>query len=155
MDTARNRSVEIAVGLFVMAGLLCVAYLTVKLGKLEVLGGDTYEVKARFLDVTGLKAGAGVELAGVRVGRVDSIDLSQDKKAIVSMKIAKAVKLSDDAIVSVKTSGLIGDKYVKITPGGAGDPVKPGGLLTETESSVDIQDLIGKYVFGGVKEEKK
>ena len=151
----KNRSVEMAVGLFVLAGLLCAAYLTVKLGKLEVLGGDTYEVKARFIDVTGLKDGANVELAGVRVGRVESIDLSPDKHAIVSLKIQNGVALTDDAIVSVKTSGLIGDKYLKITPGGAGEPVKPGGLLTETESSVDIQDLIGKYVFGGVKEEKK
>ena len=155
MDTMKNRSVEITAGLFVLAGLLCAAYLTVKLGKLEVLGGDTYEVKARFIDVTGLKSGAGVELAGVRVGRVDAIGLSPDRHAIVSMHIQKGVKITDDAIVSVKTSGLIGDKYLKITPGGAGDPLAPGGLLTDTESSVDIQDLIGKYVFGGVKEEKK
>ena len=151
----KNRSVEIAVGLFVMAGLACAAYLTIKLGKMEVLGSGGYEVKARFLDVTGLKAGAGVELAGVRVGRVDSIVLTPDKRAIVSMRLDDAVKLTDDAIVSVKTSGLIGDKYVKITPGGAGEPVRPGMTLTETESSVDIQELIGKYVFGGIKEEKK
>ncbi|WP_243360980.1 outer membrane lipid asymmetry maintenance protein MlaD [Fundidesulfovibrio terrae] len=151
----KNRSVELAAGLFVLAGLLCAAYLTVRLGKLEVLGGDSYEIKARFIDVTGLKEGAGVELAGVRVGRVESIGLSPDKHAIVTMLIEKGVKVTDDAIVSVKTSGLIGDKYLKITPGGAGDPLAPGGLLTDTESSVDIQELIGKYVFGGVKEEKK
>lgn len=154
MDTMKNRSVEMAVGLFVLAGLLCAAYLTIKLGKLEVIGGDTYELKARFIDVTGLKDSAPVEMAGVRVGRVESIALSPDKHAIVTLRIQKGVKVTDDAIVSVKTSGLIGDKYLKITPGG-GDPVAPGGLLTETESSVDIQDLIGKYVFGGVKEEKK
>lgn len=151
----KNRSVELAVGVFVLAGLLCVAYLTVKLGKLEVLGGDGYKVTARFIDVTGLKDGASVELAGVRVGHVTDIGLAPDKHALVTMELAKGVKLSDDAIVSIKTNGLIGDKYVKITPGGAGDPVKPGGMLTETESSVDLQDLIGKYVFGGVKEEKK
>ena len=155
MDTMKNRSVEFAAGLFVLAGLLCAAYLTVKLGKLEVVGGDSYDIKARFIDVTGLKEGAGVELAGVRVGRVESIGLSPDKHAIVTMRIQKGVKVTDDAIVSVKTSGLIGDKYLKITPGGAGEPLAPGGLLTDTESSVDIQELIGKYVFGGVKEEKK
>jgi len=155
MDTMKNRTVELTVGLFVLAGLACAAYLTLKLGKVEMLGGDAYAVKARFIDVTGLRDGASVELAGVRVGRVDGIELSADKKAIVSLKISKGVKLSDDAIVSIKTNGLIGDKYVKITPGGAGDPVRPGDLLTETESSVDIQDLIGKYVFGGVKEDKK
>ena len=150
----KNRAVEIAVGLFVLAGLACAAYLTVKLGKMEVLGSAGYDVKARFIDVTGLKPGAGVELAGVRVGRVLDIHLSPDRRAIVSMRIDDAVKLTDDAIVSVKTSGLIGDKYVKITPGGGGEPVKPGMVLTETESSLDIQELIGKYVFGGVKEEK-
>lgn len=155
MNTMQNRSVEMAVGLFVLAGLLCAAYLTVRLGKMEVLGADGYEVKARFIDVTGLKEGANVELAGVRVGRVSGIVLSPDRKAIVSLNLGKGVVLTDDAIVSIKTSGLIGDKFVKITPGGAGDPVKPGGLLTETESSIDLQDLIGKYVFGGVKEEKK
>ena len=151
----KNRSLELAVGLFVLAGLLCAAYLTVRLGKMEVLGSGGYVVKARFIDVTGLKEGAGVELAGVRVGRVEAIALSPDKKAIVSLRLDESVKLTDDAIVSVKTSGLIGDKFVKITPGGGGEPVKPGALLTETESSVDIQELIGKYVFGGVKEEKK
>lgn len=151
----KNRSVELAAGVFVLVGLLCVAYLTVKLGKLEVLGGDGYKVTARFIDVTGLKEGAGVEMAGVRIGRVTAIDLAQDKHAMVSMELNKSVRLADDAIVSIKTNGLIGDKYIKITPGGAGDPVAPGGLLTETESSVDLQDLIGKYVFGGVKEEKK
>ena len=151
----KKYSMETAVGLFVLAGLLCVGYLTVKLGKLEVLGGDSYTVKARFIDVTGLKNGANVELAGVRIGRVDDIILSPDKRAVVALRIDKSVKLADDAIVSIKTSGLIGDKYVKITPGGAGDPVAAGGMLTETESSVDIGDLIGKYVFGGVKEEPK
>lgn len=150
----KNRSVEIAAGLFVLLGLLCAAYLTVRLGKMEVLGGDSYEVKARFIDVTGLKVGAGVELAGVRVGRVEGIDLGPGMKAIVTLKVRNGLALTDDAMVSIKTSGLIGDKFVKITPGG-GDPVKPGGMLTETESSVDIQELIGKYVFGGVKEEKK
>jgi phospholipid/cholesterol/gamma-HCH transport system substrate-binding protein len=81
---------------------------------------------------------------------VASIALSKDDKAMVTMKIDKSVVLSDDAIVSIKTSGLIGDKYIKISPG-AGQPIGPGGMLTETEPSVDLTDLIGKYVFGGVK----
>jgi len=148
------RKMELAVGLFVLIGLFCAAYLTVRLGKLEVIGGDAYPVKARFLDVTGLKTGASVELGGVRIGRVDAIALSPDDYAIVTMRIEKAVKLTDDAVVSVKTSGLIGDKFLKITPGG-GDPLPAGGMLTDTESSTDLQDLIGKYVFGGVKGEKK
>jgi len=148
------RKMELTVGLFVLIGLLCAAYLTVKLGKLEVLGGDTYVVKARFTDVTGLKAGASVEMGGVRVGRVDSLVLSREDYAIVTMSIDKTVKLTDDATVAVKTSGLIGDKFLKITQGG-GSPLPAGGMLTDTEPSLDLQDLIGKYVFGSVKEEKK
>jgi phospholipid/cholesterol/gamma-HCH transport system substrate-binding protein len=147
----KKYSMETAVGLFVLAGLLCVGYLTIKLGKLEVIGGATYVVKARFTDVTGLKERANVELAGVRVGQVDAIALSPDGTALVSLKLDDSVHLTDDAIASIKTSGLIGDKFVKLSPGGSGKPIGPGGLLTETESAVDLGDLIGKYVFGGVK----
>jgi len=145
------RKIELAVGLFVLIGLLCAAYLTVKLGRLEVLGGDAYLVKARFLDVTGLKTGANVELGGVRVGRVDAVSLSPDNYAIVTMSIDKATRLTDDAVVSVKTSGLIGDKYIKLSLGGSPDLIEPGGKITETQSALDIEDLIGKYAFGGVK----
>ncbi|MDQ7832081.1 MAG: outer membrane lipid asymmetry maintenance protein MlaD [Desulfovibrionaceae bacterium] len=148
----KKYSIETAVGVFVLAGLLCVAYLTVKLGKMEIFGGDTYTVYARFNDVTGLGNGAFVEMAGVRVGKVSSIGLHpEDNTAVVELRIQNDVRLTDDAIASIKTSGLIGDKYVKISPGGSGVMVNPGGMLLETESSVDLTDLIGKYVFGGVK----
>jgi phospholipid/cholesterol/gamma-HCH transport system substrate-binding protein len=148
----KKYSIETAVGVFVLAGLLCVAYLTVKLGKMEIFGGDTYTVYARFNDVTGLGNGAFVEMAGVRVGKVSSIGLHpEDNTAVVEFRIQNDVRLTDDAIASIKTSGLIGDKYVKISPGGSGVIVNPGGMLLETESSVDLTDLIGKYVFGGVK----
>jgi phospholipid/cholesterol/gamma-HCH transport system substrate-binding protein len=148
----KKYTIETAVGVFVLAGLLCVTYLTVKLGKMEILGGDHYPVLARFADVTGLGEGAYVEMAGVRVGKVAAIGLDpHDNAAIVKMLIQNGVRLTDDAIVSVKTSGLIGDKYVKISPGGSDVVVAPGGMLLETESAVDLTDLIGKYVFGGVK----
>lgn len=144
--------IETAVGVFVLAGLLCVAYLTIKLGKLDVIGDDDYTVTARFNDVTGLKTGAYVELAGVRIGKVDAIALDPKTNiALVTLSIQNGVTLTDDAIASVKTSGLIGDKFIKVSPGGSDDRLKPGGVITETESSVEIGDLIGKYVFGGVK----
>jgi phospholipid/cholesterol/gamma-HCH transport system substrate-binding protein len=146
----RKYSMETAVGLFVLMGLLCVGYLTIKLGKLEVLGGETYQITAKFTDISGLKTSANVEMAGVRIGQVADIALSREGKAIVTMKINKSVTLTDDAMASIKTSGLIGDKYIKISQG-AGAPVGPGGMLTETEPSMDLGDLIGKYVFGGVK----
>jgi phospholipid/cholesterol/gamma-HCH transport system substrate-binding protein len=148
----KKYTMETTVGIFVLAGLLCVAYLTVKLGKLEVIGGDTYPVTARFKDVTGLKNGAYVEMAGVRIGRVAGISLDpKDNMALVALDIQKGVHLTDDTIASIKTSGLIGDKFVKISPGGSDDILKPGGLIVETEPAVDLGDLIGKYVFGGVK----
>ena len=148
----KKYAMETSVGIFVLAGLLCVAYLTVKLGKLDVIGGDGYQVTAKFRDVTGLKSGAYVEMAGVRIGRVSGISLdSKDHAALVGLTLDKDIRLTDDAIASIKTSGLIGDKFVKISPGGSDDPLRPGGMIVETESSVDLGDLIGKYVFGGVK----
>ena len=148
----KKYAMETTVGIFVLAGLLCVAYLTVKLGKLEVIGGNDYPVVARFKDVTGLKSGAYVEMAGVRIGRVAAIALDpKDNTALVTLNVQNGVHLTDDAIASIKTSGLIGDKYVKISPGGSDQTLGPGGMLMDTESSVDLGDLIGKYVFGGVK----
>ncbi len=148
----KKYTMETTVGVFVLAGLLCVAYLTVKLGKLEVIGGDNYPVTARFKDVTGLKNGAYVEMAGVRIGRVAGIALdTRDNTALVTLDIQKGVRLTDDAIASIKTSGLIGDKFVKISPGGSDEVLKAGSMIVETEASVDLGDLIGKYVFGGVK----
>jgi len=148
----KKYALETTVGIFVLAGLLCMAYLTVKLGKLEVIGGDDYPLVARFKDVTGLKNGAYVEMAGVRIGRVSGVSLDpKDNSALVTLRIQQGVRLTDDTIASIKTSGLIGDKFVKVSPGGSDDVLKPGGMIVETESSVDLGDLIGKYVFGGVK----
>ncbi len=144
--------VETAVGIFVLIGLACVAYLTIHLGKVEFFGGNTYSVSARFNDVTGLVNGAEVQMAGVTIGHVSAISLRpEDKTALVTLQIQNNIPLDEDAIASIKTSGLIGDKYIKISPGGSGEQLAPGSLLTDTESSVDLTDLIGKYIFGGVK----
>ncbi|MBW1775489.1 MAG: outer membrane lipid asymmetry maintenance protein MlaD [Deltaproteobacteria bacterium] len=144
-----KRSIEAAVGIFVILGMICVGYLTIKLGKMQILGDNTYSVNARFDSVAGLKAGAYVEMAGVPVGLVDSITFdNKDQVAMVKLKIDKGVTLTDDVIASVSTSGLIGDKYIKLTPGGGDENLKPGGVITDTESAVDIESLISKYVFG-------
>jgi phospholipid/cholesterol/gamma-HCH transport system substrate-binding protein len=120
-----NRSsIEIAVGIFVLLGILCVGYLTIRLGKMKWLGDDSYAVYAHFQSVSGLNAGASVEMAGVQIGQVGAISLSNEEKvAIVKIKIKKEVVLSDDVIASVKTSGLIGDKYIMLSPGGSGNRV--------------------------------
>ncbi len=146
-----EKTIETAVGIFVVIGLICVGYLTIKLGKMQWFGDDTYPVYARFQSVSGLKPGAFVEMAGVQIGQVESITLDQDEKvALVKIKIKKGVVLEEDVIASVTTAGLIGDKYINITPGGSDQFLKPGDMITETESAVNLEELISKYVFGGV-----
>ena len=148
----KRSSVEVGVGIFVLIGLVCVGYLTVRLGKMELLGSEHYFLHARFNSVTGLEAGARVEIAGVQVGQVDDISLHlEDQVAMVRLKIKKEVVLTDDVIASVKTTGLIGDKYIKLSPGGSEDELGPGDLITETESALDIEELVSKYAFGEVK----
>lgn len=147
----KKSTIETAVGIFVLIGIACVGYMTIKLGQMELLGGNYYFLKARFESVSGLTRGAVVEIAGVRIGQVDGIDLdSESQMAMVSMKILKEVTLSDDVIASVRTSGLIGDKYIKLAPGGSDEILKPGDTITETESALDVEELISKYVFGDI-----
>ena len=144
-------SKEAAVGFFVLIGLICLGYLTIKLGKMELFNSDGYSVFATFTSVSGLKPGAEVDIAGVKVGRVKSIRLDNKlPRAIVELNVNNNIHLTDDAIASVKTSGLIGDKYISISPGGTGEPLKNGDEIMDTESSVDLESLISKYLFGKV-----
>jgi phospholipid/cholesterol/gamma-HCH transport system substrate-binding protein len=147
----KRSTIELSVGIFVLIGIICVGYLTIKLGKMEILGENVYELEARFQSVAGLKNGASVEMAGVQVGQVSKVFLDTDKKvAVVKLKIQNDLQLTDDVIASVKTSGLIGDKYIKLSPGGSDTILKAGDRIVETESAVDLEELISKYVFGGV-----
>ncbi|MFZ0727897.1 MAG: outer membrane lipid asymmetry maintenance protein MlaD [Desulfobacterales bacterium] len=144
-------SVEVAVGLFVLIGIISVGYLTIRLGKMEIIGDNYYTVTARFQSIAGLKTGSEVELAGVPIGKVEDFSLDQERwMALVRMKILKDIVLSEDVIASIKTAGLIGDKYIKLSPGVSDVPLKPGGMITETESALDIEELISKFVFGKV-----
>lgn len=144
-----RRGVEVAVGVFALIGLVALGYLTIRLGKLEVVGVRGYHVQAAFDSVAGLKKGAVVEIAGVEVGRVTDIGL-REYRAVVTMLIEPGVRLQEDAVVSVKTKGLIGEKYVRISPGGSERLVGPGGRLRETESPVELEEIIAKYIFGKV-----
>jgi phospholipid/cholesterol/gamma-HCH transport system substrate-binding protein len=142
---------ELAVGVFVLIGMIAVGYLTIKLGKMEVLQGNYYQVSARFQNVAGLKAGSSVQIAGVEVGRVAGVTVNPENfAAIVTMKIEKKVVLDDDTIASVKTEGLIGDKIIKLSPGGSGKGLKPGDTLLETESAIDFEQLISQFIMGKV-----
>ncbi len=141
--------VELAVGLFVIAGVLALGYLSIKLGKMEVVGGKGYEVYALFSNSGGLKAGSAIIIAGVDVGRVKSIGL-ENYQARVVLDLPENVKLQEDAIASIKTRGLIGEKYIEITPGGSGKMIKPGGRIRETQPAIDLEELISKFVFGKI-----
>ncbi len=140
--------IDTIVGIFVVIGIVCIGYLTIKLGKMEVIGHKHYNVSARFQSISGLTPGAHIEMAGVKIGAVDSVSFDVERKvAVVNMKIHKGVTLSEDAIASVKTSGLIGDKYIKLSPGSSDVILKDGDTIYETESAIDIEDLVSKYIF--------
>ena len=142
---------ETAVGLFVFVGVMCIAYMSVKLGNVALFSDSHYVLNAQFSDVTGLKVNAPVQMFGVDIGYVKRIELDQEQGlAMVQMSINKDITLTDDAIASIKTSGLIGDKFLKVSPGGAGESLKDGGTIFDTESSVDLEELISKFVFGKV-----
>jgi len=141
---------ELAVGAFVLLGLICLGYLSIKLGKLEVLGGQAYELQAEFDSASGLKPGAAVEIAGVEVGRVKTISLRGDR-ATVSLAIWNGERLYSDAIASIKTRGIIGEKFVALSPGAAGQVLKPGGSIRDTESGLDLEQVISQFIHGGVK----
>jgi len=140
---------EFAVGLFMIVGILCLGYISIKLGKMEILGDKGYEVEAVFSNSGGLKTGSSVVIAGVDVGRVKEVALD-DYQARVVLNLPLDVKIQEDAIASIKTKGLIGEKYVEITPGGADELIQPGGRIRDTQSAVDFEELISNYVFGKI-----
>lgn len=144
-----HRVTEIVVGAFVVAGLLCLGYLAIRLGKLEAFGNSGYVVYADFANVAGVRLGDSVEIAGVKVGRVDSMSLVDDR-ARLSLRIDPGVAIQEDAIASARARGLIGDKYIAISPGASDRLVPSGGRIRETESPPDITDLIGRMIGGNV-----
>ncbi len=149
-----HKKLELLVGVFALLGLAAVAWLTVKLGSGELLGGGTYLVEARFANAGGLGKGSSVLLAGVPVGRVETVRMDpSDYSAIATLRLVKEVKLPTDTMASIKTTGLIGDKYVALLPGADEAEVGEGFRITLTESAVDLESLLGKMAFGQVKED--
>jgi len=145
----KKGNLELIVGVFVLAGLACLAYIAVHLGKLE-FGGSGYRVTAFFDNISGLKEGASVEVAGVEVGRVESIQLASGDRAELVLKLHPGIKLRDDAIASIRTKGIIGDKFVKLSLGNSENSIPNGGKIRDTESAVEWEELISKYLHGKV-----
>ncbi len=139
---------ELTVGSFMIIGLVCFSYLAVIVGGVDWFSDESYRVKARFNSISGLKQGAIVEIAGVKVGKVEHIDLDNGEyEAIVELSLKNGVKLQEDSIASIRTAGIIGDRFVNIKPGGADDLIEPGGTIIETESAISLEELISKYIF--------
>ncbi len=145
----KRSSLELVVGVFVVVGLICLAYVAIHLGKMEVWGTG-YQLSAVFDNVSGLKTGAVVEVAGVDVGRVESIRLTPEYQAKVNMSLTRGLKVHDDAFASVRTKGIIGDKFIKLSPGSSEKVLPSGGRITNTESAVDLEELISSFIHGKV-----
>ena len=141
-----GRKTEVSVGIFMIIGIASLVYLSVNLGGVDLFGGNTYSIEARFGSIEGLEVGASVEIAGVQVGRVKSITL-EENEALLKMEIYKGTELTDDTIASIRTKGVIGDKFVKLSPGGSDEMLGDQDALMDTESAISLEELISKYIF--------
>lgn len=147
----KEKNVEIIVGMFVLAGFLAFAYLALNLGEVSFFkASSSYEVNAEFTSVSGIKKGASVQIAGVVVGDVSRIWLKDDY-AYLSLRINNDVKLPSDSMASVKSQGIIGDKFIMLSPGADEEMLQAGDLIVDTESAIDIESLISKFAFGSAK----
>jgi len=146
----KKLELEMVVGFFLLLGIISLGYISVKLGKLEIVGKGGYTFYAEFEKAGGIKPKARVEIAGVEVGTVKNISITDDYRALVELSIDKRIKLQEDVIASIKSKGLIGEQYVQISPGGSDKIIPDKGKIRETESAIDIQEIISKYVFGKI-----
>jgi phospholipid/cholesterol/gamma-HCH transport system substrate-binding protein len=149
-------AMETTVGIFVVCGLLAVGYMTVNLGHFSILGDDSYSLSAPFTSVSGLRPGSPVMMLGIEIGKVQQLTMDQkNQMARVEIRVKNGIQVYDDAIAAIKTEGLIGDKYLSISPGGGGTLLKPGGTIAQTQPPADFLDLLGKYIFGAIKKEEE
>ncbi len=143
---------DLAVGAFVLAGLVALAWLALKIGGGALVGGDTVLVRARFNNLGGLAPGASVMVSGVVVGRVERVELDERFAAIATLRVRRDLALPADTMASIRSSGLIGEKFVALSPGADDETLRPGDLITDTESAVDLESLISRFAFGGVQQ---
>lgn len=146
-----KRKIEMGVGCFILLGLCAVLYLAIQLGGARLLGGDTYQLKAQFSSAAGVNAGSRVEISGVRVGTVTSVELDAMYFALVVLELPRSIAIDEDAIASVKTSGLIGDRFIELSPGGSDSMLNDGDYIYDTIPALDIEDLISRFALGGLE----
>lgn len=148
----KYQKIEFLVGCFVLAGLIAVLYLAIRVGGARIFGSDSYELKARFSSAAGLNPGSRVEIAGVRVGTVKEVILDENFYAIATLELPRSLELDEETMASVKTAGLIGDRYIQLTPGGFGESLQAGDTIVDTEAAMDIEGLISRFALGGIDE---
>ncbi len=140
-----SRTTKLLVGIFALLGILALADLSLRLGKLELFPPPSYTLYGNFDNITGLKVGDQVQIAGVKVGKVLDTSL-QDYRARVAMQIYNGVEVDSDAIAAVKTSGIIGDKYIDIAPGYSNRYLPNDGTFIHTQSAFVLEDAIGALI---------
>ena len=138
------------VGLFVLIGIISIYFLAFRVGQDQLIGKKTYQLSAIFNNLSGVSKNGRVEVAGVRVGSVRSIELSDQFKAVAILDIYEGVALEDDTMAVVKTSGLIGDRFIELIPGGSGILLESGDYIVDTQSALDLESLISKFGFGNI-----
>jgi phospholipid/cholesterol/gamma-HCH transport system substrate-binding protein len=142
---------ELLVGFLLLCGIAVLVYISLNLGQISFGASEGYAVQAEFTNAGGLQDGAAVELAGVQVGRVEKVQLTEDYRAHVTIHLQPTVVLKEDAKAAIKSAGLIGERYIEILPGTAANQIAPDGYIRHTESPVDIQEIIQKFIFGNVE----
>jgi phospholipid/cholesterol/gamma-HCH transport system substrate-binding protein len=147
----KHFDIELLVGLFLFCLVGILGYFSLRLGQVDLAGDGGYTVQAEFTTAGGLQTGAAIELAGVKIGRVEKVILDH-YHARVYLKLQSDIPLSEDAKAAIKTKGLIGERYVEILPGRNPKHLEPSGQIRDTESPVDIQELIAKFIFGNVEQ---
>lgn len=143
------KKIEMVVGIFVLIGVMSVTWLAMQLGQVGGLGKSGYELVAVFNDVGGVREGSDVMLAGVSIGQVNSVSLKDNAEAKMVLTINNGVLISSDASVSIRTKGLIGEKFVRVNQGAYEEYLAEGDEFEDAESSLNIEDLISKYIFSG------
>ncbi len=144
----KKQHTELLVGIFLLAGIIAISFLALRMGDVGLFDNDEYIIKTRFTSASGLKEGAYVEVAGVTVGKVKQIVFNPETYlADVDISLQRNIKIPEDSIASIRTSGIIGDKFVKISAGGSDTYLEAGMEIIETEPSINLEELISKYIF--------
>lgn len=156
VQSVKKNVYESIAGMFVFVGLIVLVYMTVTMGNVSFFDDSSMVLKARFNTVTGLRVGNPIEMYGIEIGHVGELTIDDEvQMAMATLNIQKSAQIYSDAIASIKTAGLIGDKFINIDPGGSGKILDHNDIIINTESPVDLNDLIGKYAFGSVDEDEE